>query len=177
MNLVNLEHHQLVAECHPNLEWKFSYLKDLEDMDPFNICGVYAGKDSDQLKGGVDVTAVITYKTPFVLNGKLMTVSFALVEEVACNTIFPWPLLQTIKASIMTNNNALVIRLLGKQFRLEMMVPQRAKESPKTSEGHPVSLPVAIQEKQDNMEYRGSRNSMVDLKKTVIDKRQIPGQH
>ena len=50
-----------------------------------------------------------------------------------------------MKASIINKNNALVSGLLGYQFRLEMMVPPRAKESPKTSEGIPVSLPVSIQ--------------------------------
>ena len=35
----------------------------------------------------------------------------------------------------MTENNALVSGILGEQFRLEMMVPQRAKEEPKISEG------------------------------------------
>ena len=95
----------------------------------------------------------------------------------ACNTIFVWPLLQTIKATIMTNNNALVSGILGKQFSLDMMVPQRAKEATKISEGLPVSLPVPIQVKQENTKDRGSRNSRVDLKNTVIHQNQIPGQN
>ena len=70
-------------------------------MDPFNISIVEGGKESEQGKGGVDVTVVITYKTSFVVNGKMVTVSLALREGVACNTIFSWPFLQTIKASIM----------------------------------------------------------------------------
>ena len=52
----------------------------------------------------LDVTALITYKTPFVVNVKLVTVSLAIGKFVACNTIFSWTLLQKIKASIMTNN-------------------------------------------------------------------------
>ena len=60
LNLENLEYHQSVAERHPNLVLKFEYLKDLEGMDPFNISGVDGGKESSQVKGGVDVTAVIT---------------------------------------------------------------------------------------------------------------------
>ena len=57
------------------------------------------------------------------------------------------------------------------------MVPQISKEAPKTSEGIPVSLLVAIQETQDNTKYRGSRNRTVELKKTVIHQCQILGQH
>ena len=67
--------------------------------------------------------------------------------------------------------------LLGERFRLEMMVPQRSKESPKTSEVLPFSLPVAIQKKLDNMKDRGISNSTVELNKTVIHQRHIPGQH
>ena len=44
LNLVNLDYHQSVAERHPNLVLKFSHLKDLEDVDPFNISGVDGGK-------------------------------------------------------------------------------------------------------------------------------------
>ena len=71
----------------------------------------------------------------------------------------------------MTKNNALVDGLLGEQFRMEMIVPQRSKEAPKTSEGLPVSFPVSIQVKQENMEYRGSRNIRVELKRTVTHQR------
>ena len=39
-NLVNIYYHQLVIERHPNLVQEFSYLKDLDDVDTFNIRGV-----------------------------------------------------------------------------------------------------------------------------------------
>ena len=68
----------------------------------------------------------------------------------------------------MNENNALVIGLLRQQFRLERMVPEIAKEAPKTSEGIQVSLPFSIQGKQDNKKDRSSRNSRTELKKTVI---------
>ena len=78
LNLVNLEYHQSVSERYPNLVLQFVYLKDMEGVDPFNISGVDVGKESEQRKGEVDVTAVITYKTPFVVKGKPVTVSLAL---------------------------------------------------------------------------------------------------
>ena len=40
LNFGNLEYHQSVAERHPNLVLKFAYLKDLEEVNPFNISGV-----------------------------------------------------------------------------------------------------------------------------------------
>ena len=71
------------------------------------------------------------------------------------NTIFSWPFLQQIKASIMNDNNALVGGLLVEWFNMEMMVPQRSKEAPKKSAGLPVSLPVKTPETQNNTGYRG----------------------
>ena len=67
---------------------KFAYSKDLEYVYTFNISGVDRVKESEQGKGEVDVTAVITYNNPFVVNGKPLTVSLTLGEGVACNTIF-----------------------------------------------------------------------------------------
>ena len=40
LNLGNLEYHQSVTECHPNLVLKFSYLKDQDVVDSFNISGL-----------------------------------------------------------------------------------------------------------------------------------------
>ena len=106
-----------------------------------------------------------------------MIVSLALGEGVACNIIFSWPFLQKINDSIITEHNAAVSGLLGEKFRMEMMVTQRDKEAPKRSEELQVSSPVSIQGNQDNTKDRVSRNSTVELKKTVIHQRQIPGQH
>ena len=92
---------------------KFEYLKDLKNVNQLNISGVVGSKGSKQGRVGVYVTAVITYKTPSMVNRKPVTVSLALGEGVACNTICSWPFLKTVKASIMTNNNALVSVLLG----------------------------------------------------------------
>ena len=97
-------------------------------MDPFNKSGVDRGKESEQLKVGLDVTAVINYKNTFAVNRKRVTFSLALGEGVPCNTIFSWPFLNTIKSSIINNNNALVSGILGEQFSLEIMFPQRDKE-------------------------------------------------
>ena len=77
-----------------------------------------------------------------------MIVSLSIREGVECNIIFSWPVLQTIKASIVLDNNNLVSGLLGEKFKLEMMVPKRAKEAPKKSERLPVLFPVSIQVKQ-----------------------------
>ena len=51
LNLGNLEYHQSTADHHLNLVLKFLYLKDMEDVDPFNISGLDRGKESEQVKG------------------------------------------------------------------------------------------------------------------------------
>ena len=86
-NLGNIEYHQSVSERHPNLVFKFAYLKDLEDVYSFNIIGVDGVRGGEQEKGGLEVTILITYKTTFVLNEKPVTVSLALGEGLVCNTI------------------------------------------------------------------------------------------
>ena len=92
----------------------------------------------------------------------------------AHNTIFSWTFLQTVKDSIITYNNDLISGILGYQFKMEMMVTQRAKETPKTPEGLPVSSPV---ETQNNTKDRCSRNITVELKRTVIHQHKIPVQN
>ena len=66
----------------------------------------------------MDVTAVINYKNPFVVNGQPVIVSFAIGEGEACNTIFLWLFLKTNNSPIMNNNNALVSGLMGEKFDL-----------------------------------------------------------
>ena len=60
LNLRNMEYHQSAAERNPNLVLTFAYLKDMDDVDLFNISGIYGVKESEQGKGGVYVTVVIT---------------------------------------------------------------------------------------------------------------------
>ena len=62
----------------------------------------------------------------------------------AHNTIFSWPLLQTLKASIIIKKNNLVSGLLGEQLNMEMMVNQISREAPKTPEGIPVQSPATV---------------------------------
>ena len=140
----------------------------MEDMETFKISGVGSGKEGEEDKGGIDVTAVITYKTPFVVNGQQVTVSFALGEGVACNTIFSYPFLYAIKGSVLTESNTLVSGMLGETFRLELMIPPRAREAPKTVGGMPTSLVARGSQKEEKE---------VEVQETVLHKRHMPGQH
>ena len=46
LNLGNIYYHQSVSERHSNLALKISYLKDMDDVDSFNISGVDRVKES-----------------------------------------------------------------------------------------------------------------------------------
>ena len=65
LNLGNIYYHQSASELHLNCVMTFSYLKDLDDVGLFDISGVYGRKGSEQVKLGVAITAVITYKLYF----------------------------------------------------------------------------------------------------------------
>ena len=100
-------------------------------MDPFKKSVLDGGKYSEYRKVGLDFTAVISYKNSLVVNGKPVTVSLALGEGVACNTIFSWPFLKKIKPSIITNNNNLVNGLLGYHFSWILWFHKEPRKHPK----------------------------------------------
>ena len=78
LNLVNIEYHLSFSEHQPNLVFKFEYLKDLDDVDSLNIILVDEGNENEEVKVGIDVTVVITYKTHFVVNRQTATFSLDL---------------------------------------------------------------------------------------------------
>ena len=83
-----MDFHQSVAERHTNLVLKFAYLKNLDDVDLFNIIGLDRREKSKQVKKGKYVITLIIYKNNFVLNGKLVKIYLILRKGVACNTMF-----------------------------------------------------------------------------------------
>ena len=82
---------------------------------------------------GVDVTSVTTYINPFVENIQPVTVSLTLLEGVVCTTLFSWVFLKKIKASMITENNYLLSVLLGYHYKLEIIITQMSKKSPRIS--------------------------------------------
>ena len=78
-------------------------------------------------KGGCKLPHYLP-KKPSVVNRQPVTVSLALQKGVTQNTIFSRTILQTIKAEILTKNNASVSGILGENFKLEIVVPQISKE-------------------------------------------------
>lgn len=77
-----------MEERHSNLKVNVAFLKGLYGVDPFNTSGVDRLKYHEQGKVGVDVTSVITYKNPLMVNSQPMMVYLALRELVAFTSSF-----------------------------------------------------------------------------------------
>ena len=137
LNVGRLSYHQSIYENHPHLVHEFAFLKDCEGVEPFGLGGVVKG-DGDQ--SAKDIEAIITYKTPYVINGQAVHVSFGLGQNVACNTILSWPFLQALNASIVTESRVVILGRLGAALPYENMVPLRANVAPANAVGTPPSF-------------------------------------
>ena len=102
----------------------YSPLKDADGMQPFTIGGVNGDGPSTH------IDAIITYKTPYVIHGRPVLVTFALGNSIATNSIVSFPFLQSIKATIMFENMTMVSAMLGESFKIDSMVPLRADAAP-----------------------------------------------
>lgn len=70
LNVGRLGYHLDIYKKHPHLVRQFAYLKDCEGIEPFSLGGVV--KDGEST--GNDIEAIITYRTPFVVNGREVVV-------------------------------------------------------------------------------------------------------
>ena len=89
--------------------------------------------------------------------------------------------MKSIKASILNDNNSLVIVFLGEQFKLEMMVTRRSREATESSEGMPFSSKFSTIEGRSEIINRNCygiiMDSIVELKEKVIHQLQITFQN
>jgi hypothetical protein len=81
LSLGRLDYHKSIYETRPHVVSSFVYLKDSPDMDEFDIGGV------DEFRNPTRVTAIITYKPPFHINGSTVTLSYGLSASASTNTI------------------------------------------------------------------------------------------
>jgi hypothetical protein len=125
LNLGRLQYHQSIAERCPELVQQFAFLKD-SSMKEFGLGQVGEGP-------GPRVTAVISYKTPFMVDGRKTSVSFGLSDSVTCNSILGFPFLKAADAIPMFGSNALILQKLGKTLNMDYQRPPQADTAPQTS--------------------------------------------
>ncbi len=127
LSLGRLDYHKSIYESRPHLVSSFVYLKDSPDMDEFDIGGV------DEFGNPTRVTAIITYKTAFRINGQPVTLSYGLSSSASTNTILGLPFLRAAQAAILMTGNddeSMICQKLGSTFRIEYTVPFRANKTP-----------------------------------------------
>jgi hypothetical protein len=125
LNLGRLQYHQSIATKCPELVQQFTFLKD-SSMKEFGLGQVGEGP-------GPRVVAVISYKTPFLVDGHKTSVSFGLSDSVTCNSILGFPFLKAADAIPMFGSNALILQKLGKTLNLDYQTPPKADAAPQTS--------------------------------------------
>ena len=126
LSLGRLQYHKSIYEKYPDLVEHFVYLKDADNMDEFGLGQIGEGD-------GPKVTAVISYHTPWVINGQRVTASFGLSDSVTANTIIGLPFLKAADAITMFGSNALILQRVGTTLSIDYQVPLRANQAPQTT--------------------------------------------
>lgn len=139
----DLKYHESVVKKYPHLVVQFEAMEDLVDQKGFGIGGI--GGD----ERGTRVTHIVTYKTPFRVNGQQVLLSLGL-GNFGIKTLFSYPFLKSIRSTIMLESSTLVIGLLRTAFQMVIKQPERAATAPSATEGVPVALmasaPKAVQQ-------------------------------
>ena len=91
LNTGLLSYHQSLKKIRPELIHSYEEFNGTNPFDPIKLCG--ALKDTSDYSTATHgiLSAVIRYKTPFVINGKKITISYALGKDVAVNSILGIP--------------------------------------------------------------------------------------
>jgi len=130
VSMGRLQYHKSVYEHHPNIVYRFNYMKDIVNLEDFNIGGV-------AVDSFTSVVAVIIYKTPFVINGRPMNLIMGLSEDCAANTILGLTFLRSIKATMCLDGEGSVISaLFGKTFPIDYHIPFRGGTAPSCGDGN-----------------------------------------
>ena len=106
------------------------------DHNPFVIGGIGKGGN---IEGGTKISHIITYNTPFRVNGQQVLVSIGL-GYIATKNLFSYLFLKSLKATIMLKSSTLVSRLLRTDFKIIIKPPLLVTESPTATTGVPVVL-------------------------------------
>ena len=121
-------YHHAIYVKYPHLVERFEEF----DMDetrgpnaPFTIGGIH-----DQ-SSGPEITASITYKTPFNCDGERATLTLGLGDHVAANTILGLTFIKATKLTLLFDgSDSAVSPLLGHAFKVEYCLPHKADSAP-----------------------------------------------
>jgi hypothetical protein len=138
LSLGRLSYHKSIYQRHPDLVHLWLDLKDSANMEEFTIGGIDA-------KGvPTRVTSMISYLTPFTINGQAVHIQFALAEDVATNAIIGLPFLRSTNSSVLFEHDTMVSLKLGHTFKVFYQVPHQGEVAPMTSSGATATFPAII---------------------------------
>ena len=128
----NLKYHKNVVAKYPHLVAQYACLDDLADQKGFDIGGIDG-------RGGTRVTHIVSYKTPYKKDGKQVLITLGL-GDFGVKTLFSYPFLKSLKASILLESGTLVCGAIGTAFKMSIKRPELPTEAPTASAGVPVAL-------------------------------------
>ena len=132
-NIGNYKYHASFVQKNPQLVAQFIDLEEAVDQNSFTIGGIEGN-------GGTRVTHLVSYKTPYRINSKVVIISLGLGDFVV-RTLFSYPFPKSLKASILLESNTLVCGALGAAFKLTIKRPEPPSASaPTASDGIPIAL-------------------------------------
>ena len=131
LNLGRRQYHAEVFRLRPEIVEQYEEIDNVSNMEKFGIGGI---KGSDI---GIQCTAVITYKLPYVHNGAPVRLTIALSDDAAANTILSSGLLKNTKCAILFGQDVLVSDVLGEHFPIHYTTPSCNDSPPEIGAGMP----------------------------------------
>jgi hypothetical protein len=160
LNLGKLSCHKSIHDGHPDIVHQFAYIKDLDNVEEFDIGGV--ARESPGLK----VTALITHRTPFRIKGAPALVTFALSDGAAANTIVGLPFLRATRTALFMEEDGqdtVVVQKLGTTFRVEHHPPLVGDKAPLADRHSQAAFQHAPTEEELERETDEIRQKLADM--------------
>jgi hypothetical protein len=138
LSLGRLSYHKSIYNRHPELVHAWLNIKDSPSMEEFTIGGI------DTKGNPTKVTSIISYITPFTINGQAVHIKFALADDVASNAIIGIPFLRSTCSSLLFAHDTMISQRLGHTFEIFYQVPQQSEIAPITNTDATAVLPATI---------------------------------
>ena len=91
LNTGQLSYHMALKKMRPDLIASYEEFNGTNPFEPIKLCGAIQDPSTYSTERHGILSAVIRYKTPFVINGRAITLDFALGKDVSVNSILGFP--------------------------------------------------------------------------------------
>ena len=139
-SLGDLRYHMEIANRHSDVIVQIIDLDDVPGGGRFALGGVGGKDENGSNPSGCMVTHVISYKTPFEVEGRKVVKSVALANRCASTTIFGLPFMIKAETSILLPSMSVVSNAFGAVFPIHLQRPMQNADLPEFPDGAPVTL-------------------------------------